>query len=907
MNLRSWQRVKSIVADALELPETERKAFVRRASGDDAILLREADSLLEKSGERVENFADDLSSTLVGAEASARANERLGAYEIVRELGRGGMGVVYLARRADETFEKQVAIKILKRGTDTDEVLRRFRAERQILARLEHPNIARLLDAGTTEDGLPYFVMERIEGVPITDFYNSRGLKNDERVRLFLQVCDAIQFAHRNLIVHRDIKPGNILMTAEGQPKLLDFGIAKLLEAEGETVLVTIENRQRLTPGYASPEQVRGEAITTVSDVYSLGALLHELLTGKSPHRFATATPSPTELQRVIAEQEISRTNLTSDLDNILRTALRKEPERRYSGVTAFSDDLRRYLEGRPVQARPSTLAYRASKFIARNKLGVAAAILLLLTLLGGMAATARQAAIAQRRFNDVRKLAHAVVFDYHDLVAPLRGATPVRERLVKDAIEYLDNLSREAGADRGLLREMATAYDKVGRVQGNSYFPNLGDTEGALRSYRRSLELRERLLARAPHDHELQDEVAKSYAGVGDVLYSKDDLRGALASYEKGVEVRLAGLRAAGDDILPYQLELVVLYSRIGDVKGMEQYANLGDTAGALASLRQALEILERLQRDHPENSDVNDQLANALTHAGMLACTAGDAASGLAMERRALELVEKLAATNPNSQSFEMSVLVAKHWLRLALEDHGKTDEAIAISRQVVDDLQRLSQGDPKNIQVRRNLAVARDALGKQLLVTGDHGGALEAHREALASFEQLANENGLGEFKADIALSTWRTGRAHAVGSDQTAAIEYYRKALALREPVIASDSANSRARDDVASIYVDLGRALAATKDFAGAEEAFRKALPLAEMISAQAPTSARLRAHLAHAYAEAGRAALAAGDTDETRVRLGKSHEIWSELREKGIVLPADATKPEEVARELEKL
>ena len=803
------------------------------------------------------------------------------------------MGAVYLARRADETFEKQVAIKILKRGTDTDEVLRRFRAERQILARLEHPNIARLLDAGTTVDGLPYFVMERIEGVPITDFCNERGLKSEERVRLFLQVCEAIQFAHRNLIVHRDIKPGNILVTAEGQPKLLDFGIAKLLEAEGETVLVTIENRQRLTPGYASPEQVRGEAITTVSDVYSLGALLHEMLTGKSPHRFATSTPSPTELQRVIAEQEIPRSDLPVDLDNILRTALRKEPERRYSGVTAFGDDLRRYLEGRPVQARPATVGYRASKFIARNKLGVAAAILLLLTLLGGIAATARQAAIAQRRFNDVRKLAHAVVFDYHDLVAPLRGATPVRERLVKDALEYLDNLSREAGDDRGLLREMATAYDKVGRVQGNSYFANLGDTTGALRSYRRSLEIREQLLARDPRNHELQDEVAKSYAGMGDVLYSKDDLRGALASYEKGVEVRRAGLNAAGDDI-QYQLELVVLYSRIGDVKGMEQYANLGDTAGALASLREALEILERLSRDHPDDADVNDQLANALTHAGMLACTTGETASGLAMERRALELVEKLAAANPNSQAYEMSVLVTKHWLRLALDDHGNTEEAIAISRQVINDLEHVLQGDPKNIQLRRNLAVAHDALGKELLKLGDATGALEQHGQALAALEQLNRENGLKEFIADVALAAWRSGRAHAVNGDHSVAIENYQKALELREPAIAGGSANSRARDDVASIYVDLGKARAATKDFAAAEEAFGKALPLAEMISANAPTSARLRAHLADAFAEAGRAAVQAGKAEEARARLKQSHRLWSELREKQAVIPVDA-------------
>ncbi|HEX8281442.1 MAG TPA: serine/threonine-protein kinase, partial [Chthoniobacterales bacterium] len=487
MTPERWQRVKEIVADASERAPKERAHFIAAACVDDTALRREVESIVSQSADALERCAERIAAP--AASHDPVIGTRLGAYEVISEIGRGGMGAVYLARRADREFEKQVAIKVLKRGTDTDEVLRRFRAERQILARLEHPNIARLIDAGTTPDGLPYFVMEHVEGVPITEFARARNLSTRARLELILQVCSAVHFAHQNLVVHRDLKPRNILVTEEGVSKLLDFGIAKLLLDHSDAVQLTIEGGQRLTPGYASPEQVRGEPVATTSDIYSLGALLYELLAGSPPHKFETGNPSPTELFRVVVEQEPARvTSIATDLDTILRKALSKEPQRRYSAVATFADDLRRHLDGRPVRARPATLGYRASKFIARNKLGVAAAALVFLTLAAGVAATLwqareaqrharvaqQQAALAQRRFEDVRKLARAVVFDYHDLVASLRGSTPVRERLVRDALDYLDNLSREGSNDRGLLRELGSAYEKIGKIQGNSYYPNL-------------------------------------------------------------------------------------------------------------------------------------------------------------------------------------------------------------------------------------------------------------------------------------------------------------------------------------------------------------------------------------------------------------------------------------------------
>ena len=404
MTPEEWQRLKQVMADALDQPDTKsRLEFLSSACKGDQALQAEIDELLAHATNRLDAVAEEMGGIARNGEA-AQVGERLGDYKLVREIGRGGMGTIYLARRADEEFEKEVAIKILKRGTDTEEVLRRFRAERQILAQLEHPNIARLIDAGTSPDGLPYFVMEYVDGIPITNFCDHAKLSVRQRIELFLKVCGALHFAHQNLVVHRDLKPGNILITAAGDPKLLDFGIAKLLSLENDFFLTTIQSQQRFTPAYASPEQIRGDAVTTATDIYSLGSLLYHLLAGRPPHRFAAAHPSPTELFRVIVEEEPLRasavaenTALRGDLDNILRKALQKEPARRYSSVTEFAEDLRRSLDGRPVRARRATLGYRTAKFVGRNKLGVAAAALIFATLVGGIIVTNFQRARAER------------------------------------------------------------------------------------------------------------------------------------------------------------------------------------------------------------------------------------------------------------------------------------------------------------------------------------------------------------------------------------------------------------------------------------------------------------------------------------------------------------------------------
>lgn len=373
----AWDEVKEILASALELRPEERTEFVRKATGGDQALFAEVESLLLHHDQADSLLENSPAARWLSFDPSALTGKRIGAYKIVRELGEGGMAVVYLGERDDEQFRKRVAIKMLRPGFYTAEIVNRFRNERQTLAALDHPNIVKLLDGGSTEDGLPYLVMDYVEGVPIDQYCSSHQLSPSARLQLFLSVCAAVRYAHQNRVIHRDLKPGNILITGDEVPRLLDFGIAKLLNPEFlQTPLVTRTEWRPMTLEYASPEQVRGEAVTEASDIYSLGVLLYELLTGRRP--YSTVGRSRLEIERMICEQEperpsatrsatVARRALEGDLDTIIMKALRKEPKQRYASVEEFTADIQRHLSGAPVLARSPTLSYRSGRFLRRH------------------------------------------------------------------------------------------------------------------------------------------------------------------------------------------------------------------------------------------------------------------------------------------------------------------------------------------------------------------------------------------------------------------------------------------------------------------------------------------------------------------------------------------------------------
>jgi eukaryotic-like serine/threonine-protein kinase len=494
-----WDRLKTILGEALEQNSSgARIALVERRCGQDTDLLEEAESLLAEAEallkERTDTFEDcaQNAASTFWQEGPPRGGERLGAYVIVRELGRGGMGTVFLAERADGQFEKQVAIKILNRGADTAEILRRFRAERQILARLDHPNIARLLDAGTTDDGLPYFIMDYIVGAPVNRFAVAQKLSTHQRLELFLKICAAVEFAHRNLVVHRDIKPSNILANAEGEPKLLDFGIAKLLAKDEDAAQLTTEAQQHLTPICASPEQAKGDPITVATDIYSLGALLYEMLSDQKPHRFSTARPTREELALVVGEQvpplpsavasDAQTTRLLrGDLDAIVVFAMRKEPGMRYATVADLADDIRRHLARKPVVARYPTLGYRTKCLVKRNGSRLVASAAVVIVMAGVLFAfwtrsqqNAREAAGMPARgvsapASDIRKSIAVLPFEnLGDNNSPSYFADGVQDDILTDLgkVRDLKVISRSGvAAYRGKNRNMK----QIGRDLGVS------------------------------------------------------------------------------------------------------------------------------------------------------------------------------------------------------------------------------------------------------------------------------------------------------------------------------------------------------------------------------------------------------------------------------------------------------
>ncbi|HME92029.1 MAG TPA: serine/threonine-protein kinase, partial [Myxococcaceae bacterium] len=500
------------MANALALPEGQRAAYLDEACARNVALRNEAESLLRMSSDAACLFPSDTAAEPFGeaSESASMLGRRVGAYVLMKEIGCGGMGAVYRAERADDEFRKGVAVKLIAGGPFSSEAVQRFAVERQILATLEHPNIARLLDAGCTSDGLHYIVMEYVGGRPITEYCAGVRLSIPEKLRLFHPVCAAVHFAHQHLIVHRDLKPANILVTGEGIPKLLDFGIAKLLNPETGASHQTLATLP-MTPEYASPEQARGQLLTTASDVYSLGVILYELLTGTRPYRVERGGLE--EVLHAVCEQEppkpsavavAAREKLGGDLDAIVLKAMSKSPKERYASAEQFAADIERYLAGLPVMAHGAGWPYRARKFIRRNKMAVAASALALALTLAGVGGILWQAHIAEReraraerRFSDVRELANSVIFELHDAIKDLPGSTPARKVLVERALHYLDVLSREVHGDAKLEVELAGAYERLGEVQGYPGSANLGDTRGALASFQKALAIRESLAAR--------------------------------------------------------------------------------------------------------------------------------------------------------------------------------------------------------------------------------------------------------------------------------------------------------------------------------------------------------------------------------------------------------------------------
>lgn len=804
MTSEKWKKLNEIFQAALDLPKSERDDFIQTACDKDLELQSEVEKLLA-SAETDDGFLQE-DAFAIGAKLLIDNEDwqgkQIGQYNLVRKIGRGGMGTVFLAERADAEFEQSVALKVIKRGMDTDEIVRRFRHERQILARLTHENIARLLDGGTTKEGLPYFVMEYVEGLPIDHYCSKNNLSTDEKLLLFRKVCSAIIYAHKHLVVHRDLKPSNILVAEDGMPKLLDFGIAKVLvEDDPNAVTQTGMNIFAFTPEYASPEQIRGEHLTTATDVYSLGIILRELLTeNRDQAENAPKTKTAEDKTRKLKDEtnedlnsnkndkKTSRKHLDGELNTIVSKAIHEEKERRYSSVEQFSDDIRRHLSGLPVIARPDTFSYRASKFIQRNRFAAITATIVLISVLGGLSAAIWQGMVAkqerakaERRFNQVRKLAKTVLFDYNDNVAKLSGSTPLREKMVKDALEYLDNLSLESGNDKELLRELASAYDKVGDIQGNPFLSNLGDMDGALASYNKSRSIRENLYAQYLSGAQSRRDLAKSYQNIGDVLWGKGEYERALESY----------------------LKVTKIYS--------EMYANnqivtadLYDVAFAEHNIGQTLFR--------------NNRLDDALIH-----------------YNKELEIYEELKKLEPSSEKMLRGFAVAYLKIGDVWYDQINYQAALNNHLNAVDALQKLSSNEQDNAVKKREVALAMSRVALDYKKLNKLDDALNYNLKAMMLQKEISDADPTNvRYKADLAGTYGNLGALQASLKQTSAALENINKSIQLNTELLKTNPEWIGARRELGAGYLSLGDFLASQNNRREAIKALQKAVELLDV-------------------------------------------------------------------------
>ena len=896
-----WERVEQLFQEASDLEAAARPAFLADACRGDERLRQAVEDLLRASTEAAANPLWQEPAMHNEARFLAASDEAttLDRYRLLERIGAGGMGVVYKAVRADDEFSKLVAVKIV-RDSDPD-MIGRLRQERQILAGLEHPNIARLLDGGTTADGRPFLVMEYVEGLPIDRYVAERQPPLPDLLDLFRKICAAVSYAHRNLIVHRDLKPANILVTAEGQPMLLDFGIAKLLDGSAQR---TRTGAAAMTPEYASPEQVLGAPITTASDIYTLGVLLYELLSGARPYR---NTASPLELARAIGTEHPqplgthAGRRFDSDLENIVQMALRKEPERRYASAGQFSEDLGLYVAGYPVMARPATRGYRMAKFVGRNKAPVAALVLVLLALVGGIAATAWEARIANQRFNDVRQLAHAVVFVYHDAIEPLPGSTPVRQMLVKDALVYLDKLSRDSG-DASLRRELVEAYVKIGNVQGNSYYSNLGDMAGALASARKAVAAGEPLVARDASGLN-QRALASAYAAEADILYSMNDLAGADGRYRKAVSLAEAAVRKLPPD-LDTRRQLAGTLRNWGDLAGAEGESNMGKPEEALARYRRSLDIANGLVKEYPRSLAAKKELYGSQMALAAAETTAGHHAAAEEEARGALTLIQGISAADPGNTSDRVEVANMSTRLAQVLMDNAKPAEAVPLVLAAVSIMEAQVKSDPANRMFRRSLAVTELHVVNALRKSGDPAGALAHAQKALALSQGLSAADAQNiEILSDVANCHLKLAQVLMDTRDFPAALGHAMKSMTLLDGLLArskdSNLMRMRIRAALAAGGIELGmdRAAAALVHYGQAGKA-------AGEIVAGGAGQISARTDLARSQTGAADANERLHHWREALDGYRSAGRTWSALRDLNALAPEDANQPEHVAAAL---
>jgi non-specific serine/threonine protein kinase/serine/threonine-protein kinase len=821
MRTDEWQKIEEVLDAALELAPEERRQFLDEVGHTAPELRREVESLLACEAQS-DSFLDGPALAFSadffdGVAPEDRAGQTVGNYRIIREIGRGGMGAVFLAERSDGEFKQEVALKVVRRSFADSDLGRRFRRERQILASLNHPNIARLLDGGVS-DGEPFFAMEYVAGIRIDTYVAAKNLSTQERLKLFIAVCRGVSYAHQNLVIHRDIKPSNILVTDEGTPKLLDFGIAKLLDAEHPEEQHTETSFRAFTPDYASPEQMSGMHVTTASDVYSLGVLLENILGDVAfpssnmqltPGGWRSQTPAQNTSATSVETNQDDKKNrvkhnprrfVSEELRNIISMARREEPVRRYASVAQFAEDLQNYLDGLPTRAQKDSFAYRAGKFIRRNKVTVGAVSLIAVSLLAGFAVALWQAGVArrqrdraERRFNDVRQLSNALLTDIAPKIERLSGATEARQAVLTQSLKYLDSLATESAGDLALQSELASAYEKIGDLQGNPTNPNFIALSDALVSYNKANAIRRTLVERNPRDFEQRRLLANNFRSLGDIRWQTNEPAESLKNSETALSL-YTKLLAEQPGVPGLKLAMARANLDIGKANATnEKYPD------AISSFQKALVVLEELGRQPQDGielslllAEVHKQMGNSLSWDEKQTEAEAEVAKAVAMS-------ESLVATNPYDHRLRTS-LHQTYMMTSSVYEDVNDPLANEFAFKALKVITETVEKDPANTRARQQLAKTYSRVG----VTLDHIGK-----------------------------------------SDES--IVYLGKAVKILEELVNGETKNRRLKYDLATAYIRLGDAKYRQRNFRDSlDDLQRAATVLTELTDADAADNASFR-------------------------------------------------------------
>ena len=809
----SWEKKKQIFAAALDVSQTERGGFLDENCGADLKLRAEIEKLLDahSTGESfIEKPAFEIASALRDSNFSGK---EFGHYRIIREIGRGGMGAVFLADRSDGAFEQKVALKIVRQTILDAETERRFLRERQILASLNHPNIARLLDGGVSDAGEPFLAMEYVKGVRIDEFCETENLSTNERLKLFLHVCSAVSFAHQNLVVHRDIKPSNILVNHDGVPKLLDFGIAKLLDAEHADEHTQTAYRA-FTPEYASPEQIAGGQITTASDVFSLGVLLANLIQSSNFKVQSSSDSSrKTNLQSTKTKDRKKSVSPKTELDAILAMARREDAARRYASVQQFAEDIQRYLDGLPVGAQKDRFTYRAEKFIQRNKIPVFAAALVVFSLIAGLAFSLWQANVArqqerlareqrdraERRFADVRQLSNALLNDIVPKIENLQGATEARRSIVTQSLKYLDSLANESGDDLQLQSELAMAYEKVGDLQGNPTNPNLGDLAGAIASYEKAQKMRFKLLEANLNGSEQRAALAANHKALGDIRWQANELveaskqtDAALNLYEK--------LAAEKPDSSEWHLALAEINYDLGHTR-----VDNSNYAEAIVYFQKALNLVEPLRARDPNNLRFLKLTGNCYQKLGNALSWNEQQKEAEAETEKAVKIYEMLQTNHPNDVSVSNG-LWSTYWMASSTYEDQNDIMSHEYALKALRTIQFVVEKDPADIQARKRLARTYSTLGQTAINTGKTTDAISYLEKAVSELSQLLESDPKsGGTKNNLGAALMRLAEARAKQKDYSGAFAELDKAERIYTELLQADSTSLTSLRNQALIY------------------------------------------------------------------------------------------------------